>query len=367
MIFDLSNNEQSEEGLNKKLMITNIFYAAIFIIVGILCFVLYNTGYLWLGKLINTKYDGKKEIGVSCVCRTTLSLAFWFLLHSLITINNKNLNDSWQFKFHTSFLFLHFFVYAGMYAGFWFIPDNLFNFYMKAAIYISGVYLIIKIIFLLNFFHCLNDMFAENHYKILLAVTIVITCVSIAGFGLGYYIFGRGDCKENVIIISVNLCLAVILYILSLILPKGSIFVSALVFIYTCYLTLSGMICQPSCNSISKHGSEITFSIVASIFTIFVAGASTFTTTTRFTKTCSCSDKDPIFSLSFFHALFALASVYVTMIVTDWGLTDEKVPWTVSRGNIAMWVNEAAAWTTHFLYAWMLIAPVVCPNRSFSD
>ena len=364
MFIDFSNHDKQD--VDRRLTLTNIFYVVVFILVGILCFILYNTGYSWLGKLINTKYTGKKEIGVSLVCRTTLSLAFWFLIHSLIMIHNHNLVDSWQFRIHSSWLWLHLVIYLGMWAGFWFIPDDLFNFYMKAAIYISGVYLIIKIIFLLYLFHAINDMYAEKHYCLLLVATIIITCISITGFVLGYYIFGRGDCKENVIIISINIGLAVILYIISLIFPKGSIFVSSLVFIYTCYLTLSGMICQPSCNSISKHGPEITFSIIASIFTILVAGGSTFTTTTRFTKACSCSDKEQIFSLSFFHAVFALASVYLTMIVTDWGLTEEQVPWTVSRGDIAMWVNEAAAWTTHILYAWMLIAPMACPNRDFS-
>lgn len=363
MIFDFSDD--SEE-FDKKLTLTNLFYAVVFIVMGILCFILYNTGYSWLGKIINTKYTGKKEIGVSLVCRTTLSLAFWFLIHSLIMIHNQNLTDSWQFRLHTSWLWLHLIIYFGMWVGFWYIPDNLFDFYMKAAIYISGVYLVIKILFLLYFFHSLNDMLAGKHDGLLLLVTIIITCVAITGFGLGYHIFGRGDCKENVIIISINLSLSVVLYILSLILPRGSIFTSSLVFIYTCYLTLSGMICQPSCNSMSKFGSEIAFSIIASIFTILVAGGSTFTTTTRFTKACSCSDEEPIFSLSFFHAVFALASVYVTMIVTDWGLTEEKVPWTVSRGNIAMWVNVAAAWVTHILYTWILMAPIVCSNRDFS-
>lgn len=61
MIFDFSDD--SEE-FDKKLTLTNIFYAVVFIVMGILCFILYNTGYSWLGKIINTKYTGKKEIGV---------------------------------------------------------------------------------------------------------------------------------------------------------------------------------------------------------------------------------------------------------------------------------------------------------------
>lgn len=346
----------------------NLYYMGKFIFIGILCFILYNTGSTWIGKIINTIYKGKQSIGVTLVARTTSSLAIWFLVHSLIMIHNQNLIDSCQFMIHISWKWLHSIIYFGIWIGFWFIPDDFFDFYMKAAIYISGIYLVIQIIILVDFFHSLNDKFAEEekNHCILLVVTIILTCLSLTGFGLEYYVFGRGSCTKNIIIISINLVISVILFIVSLILEHGSIFTSSLILLYTCYLTCAGLICEPSCNSISKKGSEIGFSIVASILTLIWAGYSALSSTSRFTDACTCSDEEPIFSLSFFHAIFALASVYLTMIVTHWGLAEQQAAWTTDRGKIAMWINFAAAWVTQLLYLWTLIAPMVCPDRDFS-
>ena len=185
-------------------------------------------------------------------------------------------------------------IFFGIWVGFWFIPDGFFDVYMKAAIYISGVYLVIQIIFLIDFFHSLNDRFTEDEKNdcILLVVTIVLSIIAIAGFGVEFYIFGKGDCKKNNIIIAVNLVLCVILFIASLIIEHGSIFTASLICAYVSYLTCAALMCEPSCNSISKDGTQIWFSIIASIFTLVWAGYSAMSSSSRFTDACSCSSDD---------------------------------------------------------------------------
>ena len=105
MDYDLSDSKSvpffkpshdSEFALKKA----NIYYMGKFILMGIICFILYNTGSTWIGKIINTIYNGKQSIGVSLVARTTSSLAIWYLIHSLIMIHNQNLVDSCQFMIH---------------------------------------------------------------------------------------------------------------------------------------------------------------------------------------------------------------------------------------------------------------------------
>jgi hypothetical protein len=87
---------------------------------------------------------------------------------------------------------------------------------------------------------------------------------------------------------------------------------------------------------------------------------------------CPCCENDepapePIFSLSAFHSVFALASIYMLMMVTHWAQGgDESVAWAMDRGRIGQWVNFAASWLTEILYLWTLIAPAVCPDRDFS-
>lgn len=348
----------------------NIYYMGKFIFVAILCFIMYNTGSTWIGKIINTVYQGKQAIGATLVCRTTASLAIWFAIHALITICNPNIVDSCQFMIHISWLWLHSLIYFGLWVGCWFIPDDFFDFYMKAAIYISGVYLILQIIFLIDFFHNLNDKFADNerNHIILLIVTIILAVASVVGFGFEFYVFGREGCTTNNIIIGINLALCVVIFIASLIIEHGSIFTASLICAYTAYLTCAALICEPSCNSISKSGSEIWFTVIASIFTLVWAGYSVFSSSSQFTTACDCcyKDEEPFFSLSFFHFLYALASIYLTMIVTHWGQTgSEAAAWTTEKGKVAKWINLGASWVTLLIYAWTLVAPLIFPDREF--
>ncbi len=71
------------------------------------------------------------------------------------------------------------------------------------------------------------------------------------------------------------------------------------------------------------------------------------------------------YSYSFFHLIFALASMYIAMLMTGWGTGAEErdlmdVGWT------SVWVKICSQWATAGLYAWTLAAPMVFPDRDFS-
>jgi hypothetical protein len=74
-----------------------------------------------------------------------------------LLIGNPDLESSLRFRMHSRCLILHVFVLLALWVVFWFIPDPFYNSYMKAAIYISGVYLLIQIFFLVDFMIQLND------------------------------------------------------------------------------------------------------------------------------------------------------------------------------------------------------------------
>ena len=362
-----SSLSDSSEASPVRLKIANLFYLIYFVVFGILCFLLYNTGDKWLGKIIKTDHTGPRTVGWACVARTTCPLAIWFLIHSLITICNKNFENSWQYILHSRFLYIHGVIGVGLWIGFWFIPDPFFDkFYMYFATYASGVYLILQILFLIDFFMTINQKLLDMEKMWLVwLITIVLTAGALVAFGVSYYIFVPSGCGNNNIFISVNLILCIILWVASGFVPHGSILTSSMVCAYIAYLTIAGMMTQPACNRITAGKQGIGFSVVAAVFTLVWAGWSAFSTSYQW-KHCSCSGEDQIFSLSFFHALYALASVYITMIVTHWGQIDEvTVAWATDRGTVARWVNFAASWVTILLYAWTLIAPSVCKNREF--
>ena len=71
------------------------------------------------------------------------------------------------------------------------------------------------------------------------------------------------------------------------------------------------------------------------------------------------------YSYSFFHFIFALASMYLAMLMTGWGLHNVEDAEEVDVGWASVWVKMASLWVTAALYTWSLVAPAVLPDREF--
>jgi len=68
------------------------------------------------------------------------------------------------------------------------------------------------------------------------------------------------------------------------------------------------------------------------------------------------------YNYSFFHFVFMLACLYMTMVLTSWDLlssTDDHRQWDVNSGWPATWVKAAASWMANILYALTLFVPVI--------
>jgi hypothetical protein len=358
---------------------SNLFYVGKFLFIAILCFILYNTGSSWLGKLTDLLEDNngnKLSVGVKLVARLTLSLAIWYLIHTFMTLGNKNLNDSCQFMAHTQFLWLHSLILFGIWVGCWFIPAGFIEGYIKIAKYISWIYLLLQIFFLVDFFHGLNEKYVtEENTKCFLVITAILTIGFLTGFGLAYYFFG--GCGGNIAIITVNLVICILLYITAIFTERGSIFTASIVSCYVVYLTSAGlMVANDGCSRVSQAVTGKLYTVGASIFTLVWMAYSAFSATYQI-NACDCRgvccdderefDSGPEFNIPFFHFVFALASVYLLMIVTHWGYTGstESISWALDRGATSKWVNISASWVTLIIYALSLIAPLICPDRDF--
>merc|ERR1711862_472941 len=73
------------------------------------------------------------------------------------------------------------------------------------------------------------------------------------------------------------------------------------------------------------------------------------------------------YSWSLFHLMFALATLYVMMTLTNWyapgkDLTIE----TISANMSAVWVKIISSWMCFTIYMWTLVAPMVLQDRDFS-
>lgn len=72
------------------------------------------------------------------------------------------------------------------------------------------------------------------------------------------------------------------------------------------------------------------------------------------------------YNYSFFHLVYAVASMYVAMLLTNWD-TVTKTEGNVSIGQSwqATWVKVVTSWLTICLYIWSLVAPMILTDREW--
>ena len=78
------------------------------------------------------------------------------------------------------------------------------------------------------------------------------------------------------------------------------------------------------------------------------------------------SEARPVtYSYTFFHLIFALASMYSAMRLTGWTSSTSDSSELIDVGWTSVWVRIWTEWATAALYIWTLIAPLVLPDREF--
>ncbi|KAK9179515.1 hypothetical protein WN943_028717 [Citrus x changshan-huyou] len=70
------------------------------------------------------------------------------------------------------------------------------------------------------------------------------------------------------------------------------------------------------------------------------------------------------YSYSFFHLIFALASMYSAMLLSGWTSSSESSD-LIDVGWTSVWVRICSQWVTAGLYIWTLVAPLLFPDREF--
>lgn len=228
-----------------------------------------------------------------------------------------------------------------------------------------------------------------------------------------------GECKLHEFYISFNMILCVILSVISILpkvqenLPKSGLLQSSMITLYILYLTWSAMTnspdqnCKPSFinggNSTDSGSSDSgndgtknvtrpldTESIIGLVvFILCVLYSSVRTASNSQAAKLSGSDKillkdngetggadaeankvwdneedEVAYSWSLFHVMFALATLYVMMCLTNWYKPDSNLE-TMSANSAAVWVKMISSWLCAGLYIWTLIAPAILSDRDF--
>ncbi|KAI8889473.1 TMS membrane protein/tumor differentially expressed protein [Backusella circina FSU 941] len=84
-----------------------------------------------------------------------------------------------------------------------------------------------------------------------------------------------------------------------------------------------------------------------------------------------------VYNYSFFHFVFAIAAMYVAMLLTNWNtIISEEVPnpdqdksdlIRIGQSYTAVWVKIVSGWICYGIYSWTLMAPVLMPDRFLDD
>ncbi|XP_043792233.1 probable serine incorporator isoform X3 [Apis laboriosa] len=266
---------------------------------------------------------------------------------------------------------------------------------------------------------------SKGWYAALLGATLFNYIVSITGIVLLFIYFTHADsCDLNKFFISFNLILCVIASIISTLPnvqeynPRSGLLQSSVVSLYVVYLTWSGISNSPDheCNpgfleiilndadsrnrvAFDKEsiiGLIIWFSCVlySSLRTasksskitmsenilikdngavrnagnqnlIDNEGRTADSETGNETKVWDNEEDSVAYNWSFFHLMFALATLYVMMTLTNWYQPNSNLD-TLNANTASMWVKIISSWMCLGLYIWSLIAPAVLRNRDFS-
>ncbi|XP_071876881.1 serine incorporator TMS1 isoform X3 [Bombus fervidus] len=371
--------------------------------------------------------DCESAVGYLAVYRICFIIALYFFLMSIMMIRVRSSKDP-RAPIQNGFWAIKYLLIIGGIIGAFFIPEKSFGTTWMYFGMIGGLlFIIIQLILIVDFAHTWADNWVGNYedteskgwYAALLGATLFNYAVSITGIVLLFIYFTHADsCDLNKFFISFNLILCVIASIISTLStvqehnPRSGLLQSSIVSLYVVYLTWSGISNSPDreCNPgflglISGNDADaknrVAFdkeSIIGLIIWFSCVLYSSLRTASKSSKITMSenilvqnngADYTPVegrnpdsetgneakvwdneedavaYNWSFFHLMFALATLYVMMTLTNWYQPNSNLD-TLNSNTASMWVKIISSWMCLSLYIWSLIAPAVLTNRDFS-
>lgn len=363
--------------------------------------------------------DCESAVGYLAVYRICFILSLYFFLMSVIMIRVKSSRDP-RAAIQNGFWAIKYLLIIGGIIGAFFIPERSFgSTWMYFGMLGGLLFIIIQLILIVDFAHSWADTWVDNYeeteskgwYFALLGTTLLNYSIAIVGVVLLYVYYTHADtCALNKFFISFNLILCVITSIVSVLpivqehQPRSGLLQSSVVTLYVVYLTWSGISNSPDrdCNPgllaiISGSKDPVTFdkeSIIGLIIWFSCVLYSSLRTASKSSKITMSenilvqdngavegrnldaengsdakvwdNEEDKVaYNWSFFHLMFALATLYVMMTLTNWYRPNSDLK-TLNANTASMWVKIFSSWMCLGLYVWSLIAPAVFPNRDFS-
>jgi hypothetical protein len=358
-------------------------------------------------------------VGYLAVYRICFILTCFFVLMALMMIGVKSSRDP-RSGIQNGFWGLKYLLVIGGIIGAFFIPEGSFG---ETWMYFGMVggfcFILIQLILIVDFAHSWAEAWVGNYeetesrgwYFALMAITFLNYALTLTGTILLFVFFTKSDgCDLNKFFISINLILSVIVSVISILpavqenLARSGLLQSSVVSLYVTYLTWSALAnspdttCNPGLLGIVGAGSKTndhmgfdTEGIVGLIVWMCCVLYSSLRSASQSSKITMSENmlvkdngagKDDgdggergekkvwdneeetvAYSWTFFHIMFALATLYVMMTLTNWYKPNSSF----NKGNSAsMWIKIISSWLCLTLYGWTMIAPIALPDRQFN-
>lgn len=374
----------------------------------------------------NLTVDCGAAVGYLAVYRLCFAMTLFFLFMALIMIGVKSSKDP-RAGIQNGFWAIKYLVLIGTIVGAFFIPEDESGTFGTTWMYfglIGGfLFILIQLILVIDFAHRWAESWVEKYedtnskswYCALIFFTLLQYALCITAIVLFYVYYTTSEgCALNKFFISFNMILCIGVSVVAVLpkvqehQPRSGLLQSSVVSLYTLYLTWSAMSnqpdrkCKPSFSSMlngTDDEPKQTFdaeSIVGLIIWFCcVLYSSIRTASNGQTERLIGSDKvlaqddnesggnqvheveaggskvwdneeDAVaYSWSFFHLMFALATLYVMMSLTHWYKPTSDLT-TLADNEASVWVKIISSWMCLGLYFWSMVAPILLPDREFN-
>jgi len=357
--------------------------------------------------------------GEGAVYRISVALFVFFLFHALglllgggSCIRKPSYAANWALK-------LLFFI--GLLVAAFFIPNQFYDDgYVHIARLVSGVFLVLQIILLIDFAYRWNENWMADDKewtKAIIAVCVVLFTGCLILFGFMAHWFGGSACDRNNFFLSTTFLLPMLFTCLSVTAwcEHGALLTSAVVAAYCYWLGFSALSSDPSaCNALSSDSNEtlhLVLGLIIASLTVtyagynlsnqqFMGGELQDEKEAKIVDSSSAkSDKDvekqvqedaakkqekedeaqeqseeaveasrdEVKLACKFHIFMACSGCYMAMLLTSWGatMTSTGSPTSYDVSTENLWIKMVTQWAAALLYTWTLVAPYLFPDRSF--
>lgn len=358
------------------------------------------------------------------VYRICFSMAAFFLLFSLILYSVETYRDP-RALIHNGLWFVKFGLFFGLVLFTFFIPMEFSKVWMYFGLVSTFFFIIIQLFLLVDLTRLWNKTWASRMeqtgnkcwFYSVFTFTVILYVISATAIVFFYVFFGASrTCKTNKVFVSVNLVLCAVAAIIS-IHPKaqdGGLLQSAVVTTFSVYLTWSALSYNPNekCNPVATYVAEAdmrpNLNIQASLDLFFLVITviyfsvrispltdtlrKLFVTSLRLIvglcrrkakepdeervrdecaevdenedfKECELPEERVPYSYSFFHVVYFIAAVHVTMVLTNWYSPKDGSNIKLSIAWAVMSIKMTSSSMCILLYIWSLAVPILLDNK----